>query len=537
VFVFLGMGMGSIHFSLALFNLTRERLPSPARPVMMLPRRRGRLLFRERGRSGADDGLRLGLVYLGLSGDKPWFRLDIELDGNLHRVQTTAAGRWEVLSQAGDSPLLARFPELRNRGNYLALEVMDADQRRVRLQVTSSMRLTYEGAWDDACLNLADVFALSDSQAELIGWMMRRGKVSLAEVAAYTGQDEGAVRAVLEELAKQGFVAEMNLEGELRYEARVATRRGRRLPQQIWQALGEEWSSLPDTDTSHSSQAAGISGPFRGLLSSEYGSFFLGACPVVAAFLLAEWQLLTGSGSFTGLLSFIGVLVVPLLGGIFPVLLLVASRRKGERVPGVIYRLLGNPLLLAAIYALFLFSIFAHGLVIWEDPVQRGGALLVGAMVIGMTIAVTLRGAFARRLILELREDQSEGEHALFSVTAAGRPAVTDVRLIYPEREQRYEAAAGEIPAFSSLRQATFRLGRDVDTTATTQLKVWGHKVTPEGDSEGIAGLLHVRQGEETKRFDLKLSKGQVVLPVAPGACQVDITLAEASDMRPGDSS
>jgi hypothetical protein len=175
--------------------------------------------------------------------------------------------------------------------------------------------------------------------------------------------------------------------------------------------------------------------------------------------------------------------------------------------------------------------------VIWEDPLQRGGALLVGAMVIGMTIAVTLRGAFAWRLTVELREDRREGEHALFSVTAAGRPAVTDVQLKYPEREQRYETATGEIPAFSSLRQATFRLGRDVDTTVTTQLKVWGHKVTPEGDSEGITGLLHVRQGEETKRFDLKLSKGQVVLPVAPGACQIDITLAEASDMWPGDSS
>jgi hypothetical protein len=272
-------------------------------------------------------------------------------------------------------------------------------------------------------------------------------------------------------------------------------------------------------------------------LSSKYGSFFLRAGPVVAAFLMAEWLLLTGSGSFAGLLSVIGAILVPLLGGIFPVLLLVASRRKGERVPGAIYHFLGNPLVLAGVYVLFLSSILIHGLVIWEDPVQRGGALLVGAMVIGMTIAVTLRGVFARRLIVELREDRSEGEHAHFSVTAAGRPAVTDVRLKYPEREQCYETAAGEIPAFTSLRQATFRPKRDVDTTATTQLKVWGHKVTPEGDSEGIAGLLRVRQGKETKRFDLKLSKGQVVLPVALGACQVDITLAEASDMRPGDSS
>jgi hypothetical protein len=233
------------------------------------------------------------------------------------------------------------------------------------------------------------------------------------------------------------------------------------------------------------------------------------------------------------LLGVIGAVVVPLLGGVFPVLLLVASRQKGERVPGVIYRFLGNPLLLVSIYVLFLISIFVHGLVIWEDPVQRAGALLVGAMVIAMTIAVTLRGAFARRLTIELREDQSEGEQALFSVTAGGRPAVADVRLKYAEGEERYDAAAGEIPAFNSLRQASFRVQRSAD--AITQLKVWAHKVTPEGYPEGIAGLLHVHQGEVTKRFDLKLLKGQVVLQVASGACQVDITLAEGSDTPPGE--
>jgi hypothetical protein len=62
---------------------------------------------------------------------------------------------------------------------------------------------------------------------------------------------------------------------------------------------------------------------------------------------------------------------------------------------------------------------------------------------------------------------------------------------------------------------------------------VWAHKVTPEGYPESIAVLLHVRQGEVTKRFDLKLSKGQVLLQVTSGACQVDITLAEGSDTPP----
>jgi hypothetical protein len=144
----------------------------------------------------------------------------------------------------------------------------------------------------------------------------------------------------------------------------------------------------------------------------------LGASPVAVAFLLAEWLLLTGSGSFTGLLSLIGVLIVPLLSGIFPVLLLVASRRKGERVPEAVYRFLGNPLLLAVIYVLYLASIFLHGLVIWSDPLQRAIALLVGVMVVGMTLA--MRGVLARRLVVELRQD--EDGRALYSVTRTDGP-------------------------------------------------------------------------------------------------------------------
>jgi hypothetical protein len=527
VFVVLGMGMASIQFTLVLFNLVRERLPSVARPVVVLPRRRGVLLFHERGLGGAGtSSLRLGVVYLGLSGGKAHFRLDVELDGGLRRVETTAAGRWEVL---GDPALLERLPELRDRGDRLVLEVMEADQQRVRVQVISSMRPSYEGVRDAAGLDLADVFALPDSQAELIGWMIRQGQVSLAEVAQYTGQGESAARALLDELANQGFVAEqVDPEGARSYEARLAaTRRRRQGSVQVWQALVDEEDSPSGTETLHPSRTSGVSRLLRRVSSSEHGSFVLGASPVVAAFLIAEWLLLRGSGSFTGLLSLKGVLIVPLLSGIFPVLMLVASRRKGERVPQAVYRFLGNPLLLAGIYVLFLASIFLHGLVIWSDPLLRGIALLVGVMVVGMTLA--MRGALARRLVIELRKD--EGEQALFTVTAAGRPAATDVQLRYPKGEQRHKAAVGEVPAFSSLRQATFW----PEISAATQLKVWAHKVTSEGDSEGIAGSLRVRQGDKTKEFDLKLSKGQVILPVAPGTCRVDITLAEASDTRPGD--
>jgi hypothetical protein len=139
-------------------------------------------------------------------------------------------------------------------------------------------------------------------------------------------------------------------------------------------------------------------------------------------------------------------------------------------------------------------------------------------MVVVMTIAI--RRAFDRRTIVELRE---EDERTFFSVTESGRPAVADVRLEYPGDERRCEAAGDEIPAFPSLRRVSFRFER-----GSGALKVWAHRITPEGNSEGLAGLLRVSQGDETRQFDLKLSKGLVVLPIVPGACQVDITFSGA---------
>ena len=49
-------------------------------------------------------------------------------------------------------------------------------------------------------------------------------------------------------------------------------------------------------------------------------------------------------------------------------LLLIASRRKGERVPETVYRFLGNQVLLGIVYVVFLLSMLLHGLVIWEVP-------------------------------------------------------------------------------------------------------------------------------------------------------------------------
>ncbi|MEJ7632778.1 MAG: hypothetical protein WKF28_09745 [Rubrobacteraceae bacterium] len=59
-----------------------------------------------------------------------------------------------------------------------------------------------------------------------------------------------------------------------------------------------------------------------------------------------------------------------------------------------------------------------------------------------------------------------------------------------------------------------------------------GHGVTPDDDSESIAGILRLHNNGETEQFDLKLSTGQVIVPIDPGACRIEIRLSGTDDPR-----
>ncbi|HEX7587819.1 MAG TPA: hypothetical protein VF478_05845, partial [Anaerolineae bacterium] len=205
--------------------------------------------------------------------------------------------------------------------------------------------------------------------------------------------------------------------------------------------------------------------------------FLFTIAPVIVAFLLAELLALTGIGSFAGLLGTVGAILLPLLGGIFPVLLLAATRRKGDFVPGVAFRFLGHPLALVAIFLFFWGSILVHGLVIWQDPLLRVFALAAGIVVLGMTIIMLRRGALDPRVVIELRQDRRLGMRDEFNVTATGRPLSVDVRLEYAEGEQRSNAFTGIVPSFAKLRT----IGFELPASRVRHLKVWAHQLTPDG--------------------------------------------------------
>ncbi len=565
LFVVLGMAMASIHSCLGLTNLVRERLPVKPRSVVMLPRRRGRLLLRSnrRGRAKGDGDLSLGLTYLGLISDREsmrsvspeydrgarpepvrgndysHFRLDVQVDGSRYVREVAVTASWDMAELCGWLPASLQA----QHNPRLALEILDATHEQVRLRVSSSMHLTYEGEWHAAGLSLGDVLALPDLAQQVVSWMMREtvtGKetVSLADAVTYAGLSEANVRTVLHTLVERGFVHEIEVDGTIRYRPQSVSRRGRPFTEQIWRKLSADRPVL----------TAG--GPEDRLwlwtserLLGKRGRFCLSISLVLVAFLLTEWALLTGRGSFSGPLSFLGVIVVSLLGGIFPVLLLVAGRKKGEVVPGVVYRFLGHPLLTTGVFLLFLISLFLHGLVIWVDPVQRAAALGVGVLMIGATAVMARRGAFAPRVVVELREDQrrqrsqdkagaAPSEMARptgsvsFAITVGGKPARADVRLGFEAGEQRLRAAAGALPTLCGLQYAIFQ----VPGAGARELKAWVHRITPEGNSEGLPALLIVHCDGERKEFDMKLSDGQVVLPLSDYECRLEINLRDHYD-------
>ena len=249
--------------------------------------------------------------------------------------------------------------------------------------------------------------------------------------------------------------------------------------------------------------------------------FVLGAAPVVMVFGVGEWQMVTGQASFAGPLGVLGALTLAVLSGTFPVLLLAASRQKGEYVPATVLRLLGHPVVLMGVYLLFAASFFVHGLVIWDQPLQRLAALGVGVAVLGLTLVVIRRGALASRVVVELRVDAGPDQQSqpTVNVTDRGRPAVGELRLEYRAGDVR--AAVGA-PGPLGLPGAAHL---DLPGTSARQLKVWTHRVTSAGDSEPLAARVELCDAGETCWLDLRESAGQAVVPLSGAPCEVEITL------------
>ena len=142
---------------------------------------------------------------------------------------------------------------------------------------------------------------------------------------------------------------------------------------------------------------------------------------------------------------------------------------------------------------------------------------------IALPAVLWYRGVFARRVTVELRDDQRSGT-ASFAFLSGEGPVRGTVRLEYGAREQRPEGPDGEIAEFGSLRRVVFALPRDQEPPPDA-VKVWAHQVTPEGESESLSATATARGGGSTETADLAVSRGEAVFPLTDDAIEVEIAL------------
>ena len=99
-----------------------------------------------------------------------------------------------------------------------------------RLQQELTARETVTG------LTMADVLQLPLAERQLINWLIRTGDVSRSAVQTQVG-DPAHAQSLISTLLAKGFIREYERAAEVYYQVRLAPRRQRDLPANIWQAL------------------------------------------------------------------------------------------------------------------------------------------------------------------------------------------------------------------------------------------------------------------------------------------------------------
>ena len=221
--------------------------------------------------------------------------------------------------------------------------------------------------------------------------------------------------------------------------------------------------------------------------------FSLRAAPLLAIFVIVEVLLARGSISFTEPLNVVGTLTLPLLAGVFPMLILVAARRRGERRPDHVIRPLGWPVVAVAIGGVFLFGVLSFGLWIWVGPLERAAALLVAGTIVVLAITSWRRGAFEPRTVVEYRLEMGPPDHGILSIITDGRPIAAAVDIEETTGRRRETASELVINAPNRLRSLTVDLPRDV----APELRLWVHAIGPDGTSSTLPADVRVLDGGE----------------------------------------
>lgn len=103
-------------------------------------------------------------------------------------------------------------------------------------------------------LGVTDVLGLPEEERRLINWLTRQVEVTLADTIEFSGRNEEECLALMESLVERGFVTKRETEGEPLFRTRYAAKKGRQLPDAVWDALDER-ATRETRPTGESTQA------------------------------------------------------------------------------------------------------------------------------------------------------------------------------------------------------------------------------------------------------------------------------------------
>lgn len=255
------------------------------------------------------------------------------------------------------------------------------------------------------------------------------------------------------------------------------------------------------------------------MVATRRRRFWSGIIPIGILFFYFIFWFADGGASFSGLFWFAGV-ALPLAAGIFPMLILAASRRKSDLLPSRMAGWLGKPLvvwgkvpIVWAVCLFYLAVMLLYGIMVWKNPLEQIVILAAVLWVVGLAVLLRRQGAFTPRLVINLRLDKTPGERLSFSVNADGKPLAVQAALQYRFQadEPVITAAEGQVENFTELRRISFTL--PAFPAGPAEIKVWTQQPMPDGSTGALPAWLIIGEQE----WDLNKSGGEVVARLEKG--------------------
>ncbi len=469
----------------ALADITLDLLPR-ARTKITLPRRHAEAVLSTREAASRDTGV----SYLGLENGVPRVRVTPASDPSRHQ-DVALQGPWS-----------SQDPPLR-------LVVLEATDDHIRLSVETSLRVSVRRAWDSRGASSLDAVLDHGGDAALLAWLVRRGTATVPDFLERIGGDPADAQRSLDRLKADGRLRIVERDGQRVVQAELGARRGRELPEGVWEKLtGEAEASGPKSGAPEREAAP----RWKAALLSPVGREIISVLPIVATFAVAFGLLLANAISFAQPLEIAGVISGLTVAGMLPVLLLLAARRRAEVVPGRMPRIIGHPAL-QIFGGLVAFAVlFAHGSTLWHDEAEKILALLAAAGVVLVAAMAARDGAFRPRASLELWRDGVDLGYTLLGAEG--------VELSGSQTEGTPDQLLS-----TELSLAGTATGPLVVTGAGTrpELRVWTREQPAQtGTPKPLELLVSGPDGEW--RAELRLGGGQATFASGPGPWRVEVS-------------